>query len=77
MEAVVHVQSVQPKAPRRRGVHSDGRAGKRTWGGRRRTGLDVPRRRSSGPVYTLANHHEDALSVREADMALCEAPWRI
>ena len=61
--------AVRARVPRRRACASGGRAGRTTWGGRRRT--------SSGhgdehawERFIAARHFEDALSVKEAELAM-------
>ena len=58
-------------------ARSDGRAGRPTWGGRRtdRFGLTAMSVLGSG-LYD-AKHHEDALSVQEAELSMNAAHWRI
>ena len=51
-------------------VRSAGRAGRRTWIGRRGSGIGVTRWACFGIGLTAADHHEDALSVREAELAM-------
>ena len=52
------------------GVRSGGRAGRRTWGGRRGTGLELNAMNLLGNGLSVARHDEDALSVREAELSM-------
>ena len=52
------------------GARSGGRAGRRTWGGRRRTIFGCMAMGQLGNGLSEASHHEDALSVREAELSM-------
>ena len=68
MASVAHVQPVRARGTTASCyARSGGRAGRRTWGGRRELYTERCDDASLGTVYPCGNH-EDALSVREAEL---------